>query len=200
MHKHESIQLGDNAGNYLDFMSSKNLKKKLICKCLGQYRIYSRGESKMLHISKIVEWSVLLCIFSSKWSLSLFLKTFQIQARRMSQFNEGEKAKEESRKYQKTAQVLTLFIISYIAQWLAPIIYKSWVFIMQPPNVLVRKILIKLNVRFLITARKPSLGQSNIMSLPNWGVSVQERCLCPGGLCPWGSLSRDSLSGRPSLQ
>ena len=66
----------------------------------------------------------------------------QIQTRRMNRFNEGEKAKEERLKYQKTAQVLTLFIISYIAQWLAPIIYKSWAFVMQPPNVLVRKFLL----------------------------------------------------------
>ena len=34
---------------------------------------------------------------------------FQIQTRRMSRFNEGEKAREERKKYQKTAQVLTLF-------------------------------------------------------------------------------------------
>ena len=47
----------------------------------------------------------------------------------MSHFNEGEKAKEERKKYQKTAQVLTLFIVSYIAQWISVIVFNSWSFV-----------------------------------------------------------------------
>ena len=55
----------------------------------------------------------------------------------MNKFNEGEKAKEERKKYQKTAQVLTLFIVSYIAQWLAWIVYCIWSFVTVPPVVMV---------------------------------------------------------------
>ena len=61
----------------------------------------------------------------------------QIQTRRMNRFNEGEKAKEERRKYQKTAQVLTLFIVSYVAQWLPWIVYCIWSFVTPPPTVMV---------------------------------------------------------------
>ena len=46
----------------------------------------------------------------------------------MSRFNEGEKAKGDRKKYQRTAQVLTLFILSYIAQWWAWIIFCAWSF------------------------------------------------------------------------
>ena len=56
-------------------------------------------------------------------------------SRRMSQFNEGEHAREERRKYQKTAQVLTLFIISYIGQWWPSITYFIWSSITSPPDV-----------------------------------------------------------------
>ena len=63
--------------------------------------------------------------------------TFQIQAQRMSHFNEGEKAKEERRKYQKAAQVLTLFIVSYIAQWVTWIVYCIWSFVAPPPIIMV---------------------------------------------------------------
>ena len=63
--------------------------------------------------------------------------TFQIQTRRMSHFNEGEKAKEERRKYQKTAQVLTLFIVSYVAQYLPWIIFCIWSFFVPPPSFMV---------------------------------------------------------------
>ena len=55
----------------------------------------------------------------------------------MSHFNEGEKAKEERRKYQKTAQVLTLFIVSYIAQWVTWIVYCIWSFVTPPPIIMV---------------------------------------------------------------
>ena len=60
----------------------------------------------------------------------------------MNQFNEGKKAKEERRKYQKTAQVLTLFIVSYVAQWLPFIIFCTWSFIAQPPTITVRELFI----------------------------------------------------------
>ena len=113
----------------------------------------------------------------------------------MSQFNEGEKAKEERRRYQKTVQVLTLFILSYIAQWLAPIIYKSWAFVMPPPNVLVSKILIKLNVRFLITARKPSLGQGNIFTGVCLSTVSLSRVSLSRGVSIRGFLSRGISAG-----
>ena len=69
--------------------------------------------------------------------LTEFQNCFQIQARRMNRFNEGEKAREERSKYQKTAKVLTLFIVSYMAQWLSAIILYIWLFITPPPTVMV---------------------------------------------------------------
>ena len=70
-------------------------------------------------------------------SLHFTVMNIQIQTRRMSRFNEGEKAKEERRKYQKAAQVLTLFIVSYVAQWLPWIVYCIWSFETPPPTVMV---------------------------------------------------------------
>ena len=66
---------------------------------------------------------------------------FQVTSRRMSQFNEGEHAREERRKYQKTAQVLTLFIISYIAQWWSWISFSVWNFFGPPSEYLVSSFL-----------------------------------------------------------
>ena len=51
-------------------------------------------------------------------------------------FKEGEHADEERRKYQKTAQVLTLFIFSYLAQWLPAIVYFCWSSLSSPPDIL----------------------------------------------------------------
>ena len=56
----------------------------------------------------------------------------------MSQFNEGEQAREERKKYQKTAQVLTLFILSYIAQWWAWIVFCLWSFFGEASAIIVR--------------------------------------------------------------
>ena len=55
----------------------------------------------------------------------------------MSSFNEGEKAKADRKKYQKTAQVLTLFIVSYIAQWWAWIAFCMWSFFGAPTGLMV---------------------------------------------------------------
>ena len=55
----------------------------------------------------------------------------------MRQFNEGEHAREERQKYQKTAQTLTLFIISYIGQWWAWITFCVWSFFGDPSMYLV---------------------------------------------------------------
>ena len=61
----------------------------------------------------------------------------QITSRRMSQFNEGDKAREERQKYQKTAQVLTLFIASYIGQWWTWIVFRLWSFFDYPSDLFV---------------------------------------------------------------
>ena len=58
----------------------------------------------------------------------------------MRQFNEAEHAREERRKYQKTAQTLTLFIISHIVQWLPSITYFIWSSITSPPDVSVSEL------------------------------------------------------------
>ena len=55
----------------------------------------------------------------------------------MRQFTEGEHAREERRKYQKTAQTLTLFIIAYIGQWWAWIGIYIWNFFGEASPVLV---------------------------------------------------------------
>ena len=65
----------------------------------------------------------------------------------MRQFNEAEHAREERRKYQKTAQTLTLFIISYIVQWLPSITYFIWLSITSPPDVSVSKFIRTLNTK-----------------------------------------------------
>ena len=71
--------------------------------------------------------------------MGTFFKLHSDQARRMSQFNEGEK--EERRKYQRTAKVLTLFIVFYMGQWLSAIVLYIWLFITPPPTVMVSTIL-----------------------------------------------------------
>ena len=63
----------------------------------------------------------------------------------MRQFNEAEHAREERRKYQKTVQTLTLFIISYIVQWLPSITYFIWSSITSPPDVSVSEFICTLN-------------------------------------------------------
>ena len=50
---------------------------------------------------------------------------------------EGESSREERKKYQRTAKVLTLFIVSYQAQWLSAVIYFLWVFVTPPPTIVV---------------------------------------------------------------
>ena len=69
---------------------------------------------------------------------TLLTLLFQVTSRRMSQFNEGEQAREERKKYQKTAQVLTLFILSYIAQWWAWIVFCLWSFFGEASAIIVR--------------------------------------------------------------
>ena len=77
----------------------------------------------------------LLCRSSGSHLNPIYL--FQIQTRRMSRFNEGEKAREERKKYQKTAQVLTLFIASYIGQWWTWIVFCLWSFFDYPSDLFV---------------------------------------------------------------
>ena len=77
----------------------------------------------------------------------------------MSHFNEGEKAKEERRKYQKTAQVLTLFIVSYIAQWVTWIVYCIWSFVTLPPIIMV-------SLQFTVFISE-NLGQA-VRSVRSW--------------------------------
>ena len=68
------------------------------------------------------------------------LSSLQVTSRRMRQFNEGEHAREERRKYKKTAQTLTLFIISYIGQWWSWIGIYIWNFFGDASPVLVRNL------------------------------------------------------------
>ncbi len=55
----------------------------------------------------------------------------------MSRFAEGDKAAEERKRYQKTAKVLTLFIVSYLSQWFLWIVFCLWSFLTPPPYILV---------------------------------------------------------------
>lgn len=55
----------------------------------------------------------------------------------MDQFKEGDQASEDRKRYQKTAKVLTLFIVSYLTQWHLFIVYSIWTFIEVPPYLLV---------------------------------------------------------------
>ena len=57
----------------------------------------------------------------------------------MSYFTEGENTREERKKYQRTAKVLTLFIVAYQGQWLPAIVFYIWLFITPPPTVMVRE-------------------------------------------------------------
>ena len=92
----------------------------------------------------------------------------------MNRFNEGEKAKEERRKYQKTAQVLTLFIVSYVAQWLPWIVYCIWSFVTPPPTV-------------MVSSMYPPVAHNIVWLFPKlWGGNVFSRvCLYVGSIWPF---------------
>ena len=95
------------------------------------------------------------CLNTMQFS-KLFWILFQATSRRMRQFNEVEHAREERRKYQKTAQTLTLFIISYIAQWWAWITFCLWSSFGDPSMYLVSIVKITLTLLSFHTLSYPN--------------------------------------------
>ena len=96
----------------------------------------------------------------------------------MRQFNEAEHVREERRKYQKTTQVLTLFILSYIGQWWAWIIFCIWSFF-GTPSLTLASILSYLNK--IKTIINKNAFQLDVYRPLQW--ASRGRCVCLGGVC-----------------